>query len=167
MWLYWNWHPVLRIEVKASVDSPESHQADLNRCTHPWELLKRPGRNTNEENKSAKFLSCDGFVPSVLWAPLMHFISHHLTGTCWGFKSDGCCIEAPPSKRPSSPDGSLKMVESLRRHIKCQSSFSSKPVNTTSVAPQHGMPTHSWSSHEDSGDHNLRNGLLCRLWRLS
>lgn len=45
------------IRRSISDDSPESHQADLNRCTHPWELLKRPGRKTNEGHKgSCEFL---------------------------------------------------------------------------------------------------------------
>lgn len=77
------------------------------------------------------------------------------------------CGEALPSKRPSSPDDSLEMVEWLQRHIKHQSSFSSKPVRITSAAPQGDIRTHSWSSHEDSGDHNLRNGLLRRFGRLA
>lgn len=44
-----------RLSGWLSLDSPESNQADLNRCTHPWELLKRPGRKkTNEGHKSSE-----------------------------------------------------------------------------------------------------------------
>lgn len=41
------------IRSAISDNSPESHQADLNRCTHPWEPLKRPSRKTDEDTKAA------------------------------------------------------------------------------------------------------------------
>lgn len=70
---------------------------------------------------------------------------------------------ALPSKKPSSPDGSLKMVELLQRHVKYdQSVFSCTPVTMRAFASQqHDIRTHSWRRHEDSGDHDLRNCLLC------
>lgn len=120
-------------------------------------------------NNGAKFLLCGSFMASVLCIPLMCFISHLLRWTCRDFRSDDYCTVALPSKRPSSPDGSLKMVELLQRHIKYdQSVFPCIPVTMTAFAPQqHDIRTHSWCSHEDSGDHNLRNGLLRSFWWLS
>lgn len=67
-----------------SDDSPESNQADLNRCTHPWELLKRPRRErgrgggggvkTSEGDKSR-----ERHPPPILAAPRASHVPTHGT----------------------------------------------------------------------------------------
>lgn len=146
--------------------SPTTHQ-NPTRLTWIGALIHgslwKDQTGTNEDNTGAKFLLCGSFMPSVLCMPLMYNIPHLPRWTCRDFRS-----VALPSKRPSSPDGSLKMVELLQRHVKYdQSVFSCIPVTMRALAQQHDIHTHSWCSHEDSGDHNLRNGLLCSFWWLS
>lgn len=98
-------------------------------------------------------------MPPVLCMPLIYSLSHLLPV---GISDQMTSVVALPSKRPSSPGGSLKTVESLQRHVKYdQDVFWCTPVQMTAFAPQHhDIHTHSWSSHEDPGDHHLRNGLL-------
>lgn len=119
-----------RLSGWLSLDSPESNQADLNRCTHPWELLKRPGRKKwMRGTKAVNPLCYSGLTTSLLCRPLMCNYTrraghHRLNLVCisnlqsWSCSGSRCsplcslCVGATlsetclPSKRPSSPDGS-------------------------------------------------------------
>lgn len=83
-----------------SDDSPESDQADLNRCTHPWELLKRPGRKRERESGGKKRVSgtiavspvSDSSLPSsLLHGPLMQLAT---TVTCMNQASIFRCLNS-------------------------------------------------------------------------
>ena len=76
-------------------NSPESHQADLNRCTHPWEPLKRPGRKTSQGHKSRECPEQSGLMSCVLCGM---GASHHLSLT---LKLVQICDDVPAANMPT------------------------------------------------------------------
>lgn len=145
--------------------SPESHQADLNGCTHPWKPLKRQGRKMTEAHKGS------GGTPIQERSQPFSLL---------------CRVEA--ERGPASTDCSASWERRfLSRRVQLmltfrkaffsrwfiknggmagkrpmKHDFAERATQIVNIKPdQNGeIRTHAWRSHEDPGDHDLRDSLL-------